>query len=377
MHESNVARAGLAARFFKELNAQHDSLCELAENFGTRTLSDLFYLHAALLEGGFIDAHPDSSVLAVVDTLPGAQLWRHHISEYDGAGRCVRECEAAGGKPQTAAAGVEQSAQRRELIALADVTLALAIPKDQADLAVSLSADGINDMLRELQRTFSPGSFLLDYSLGTFTLTNARALDYVEGKAFQDGPALAEHAAESAADAIAVARAGVAQSKSVEIHLDDELSIEFEPEGKGYAVSVCRNDQGKTRVDYTRGVSIQVFASEAKTPLHVATFDEAMLWPRETDLARELALGTALASLGRQPTHPIDRLPSAAYFTAALDGDEILVADRSGNAAAPIFGEIEALAQAKLIAQHAPGGTGVQVLGFAVDDALEVINRLG
>jgi len=39
-------------------------------------LADLFYLHSAIMKGGFIDVYPDESkVLEIVGALPAGEQW--------------------------------------------------------------------------------------------------------------------------------------------------------------------------------------------------------------------------------------------------------------------------------------------------------------
>jgi len=92
---TRLERAALAQRFFNEINDNFDSIASLGDEHGTRTLGDLFYMQAALLTGGYIDAWPSSKVLTVIDTLASASTWRRFISIYDENGDCVHECEAA------------------------------------------------------------------------------------------------------------------------------------------------------------------------------------------------------------------------------------------------------------------------------------------
>lgn len=97
-YASLYTRAALAARFFSEIDQLVASFTALAEEHGARTLSDLFYLHAALLSGGFIDAYPGSKILQVVDVLPSSSTWREFISIYDESGDCVHSCPAENGQ---------------------------------------------------------------------------------------------------------------------------------------------------------------------------------------------------------------------------------------------------------------------------------------
>ena len=65
-----------ATLFMEELLASVESLTELADMHGARTLADLVYLQQAILKGGFIDHYPgESKVLEVVKELPSHQRW--------------------------------------------------------------------------------------------------------------------------------------------------------------------------------------------------------------------------------------------------------------------------------------------------------------
>ena len=65
-----------AKLFMEELLASVESLTELADMHGARTLADLVYLQQAILKGGFIDHYPgESKVLVVVKELPSHQRW--------------------------------------------------------------------------------------------------------------------------------------------------------------------------------------------------------------------------------------------------------------------------------------------------------------
>ena len=65
-----------ATLFMEELLASVESLTELADMHGARTLADLVYLQQAILSGGFIDHYPgESKVLEVVKELPSHQRW--------------------------------------------------------------------------------------------------------------------------------------------------------------------------------------------------------------------------------------------------------------------------------------------------------------
>lgn len=69
-----------AAEFWDQLLGSVESLTELAETHGPRTLADICYLHAAIAHGGFIDAYPDDSrILDVIQDLPSAEEWMTYV----------------------------------------------------------------------------------------------------------------------------------------------------------------------------------------------------------------------------------------------------------------------------------------------------------
>ncbi len=81
----NVSEAtkdlGDATLFWRELSESVESLTELADQHGPRTLADLMYLQNAILSGGFIDHYPgESNVLEVVKALPSAERWLQFVT---------------------------------------------------------------------------------------------------------------------------------------------------------------------------------------------------------------------------------------------------------------------------------------------------------
>lgn len=65
-----------ARLFWKELIDSVETLTEISEEYGTRTLVDLMYLQNAILSGGFIDHYPgESSVMEIVNALPSSERW--------------------------------------------------------------------------------------------------------------------------------------------------------------------------------------------------------------------------------------------------------------------------------------------------------------
>lgn len=64
----------------RELLSSVETLCGVAEEHGGRTLADLFYLHAAIVNGGFVDAYKgESALLEIVNGLPSAERWAKFI----------------------------------------------------------------------------------------------------------------------------------------------------------------------------------------------------------------------------------------------------------------------------------------------------------
>lgn len=77
---SASAPMSAAKLFMMELLSSVESLTAIADEHGPRTLADLFYLHSAIAEGGFIDAYPgESSVLEIIEELPSAERWKNFI----------------------------------------------------------------------------------------------------------------------------------------------------------------------------------------------------------------------------------------------------------------------------------------------------------
>lgn len=70
-----------AQRFMTELLDAIETLSDIAHVHGVRTLADLMYLHAAILEDGFIDVFDssESEVMKVINTLPSSEEWKRYI----------------------------------------------------------------------------------------------------------------------------------------------------------------------------------------------------------------------------------------------------------------------------------------------------------
>ncbi len=70
-----------ASMFFNELLGSVESLIGIADMYGPQTLTDLMYLHNAILNGGFIDHYPyESKVLEVINSLPSSMQWSSFIN---------------------------------------------------------------------------------------------------------------------------------------------------------------------------------------------------------------------------------------------------------------------------------------------------------
>lgn len=95
-----------ARRFMAELLDAHETLSDIALVHGVRTMADLMYLHAAILEDGFIDLFDSSvsKVKDVVQSLPSSAEWHKHIrsAESNTCSICSAECENIIGSPSGA-----------------------------------------------------------------------------------------------------------------------------------------------------------------------------------------------------------------------------------------------------------------------------------
>ena len=76
-------RARAASLFMQELLDSVETLSGIAEEHGSRTLADLFYLHSAILENGFIDLIEgyNSKVLDIAKSLPSGSDWAKFIQQ--------------------------------------------------------------------------------------------------------------------------------------------------------------------------------------------------------------------------------------------------------------------------------------------------------
>lgn len=72
-----------AAQFMAELLDAHETLTEIADVQGARTLADCMYMLSAVQKGTLIEVHhpSESQVLDVLQSLPSAVLWMTHVCE--------------------------------------------------------------------------------------------------------------------------------------------------------------------------------------------------------------------------------------------------------------------------------------------------------
>lgn len=72
-----------SAEFMKELLDAHETLTEIAECKGARTLADCMYMLSAVQKGTSIEIHhpTESEILDVVQSLPSATLWMTYVHE--------------------------------------------------------------------------------------------------------------------------------------------------------------------------------------------------------------------------------------------------------------------------------------------------------
>ena len=91
---SATSGANAAQQFFNELQEHTETLDGIADQHGLQTLADVMHLQNAILDGGVIElASEASQVLAIVDALPSAAMWRQYIlldGQAGGGGRPIR-----------------------------------------------------------------------------------------------------------------------------------------------------------------------------------------------------------------------------------------------------------------------------------------------
>ncbi len=85
INTTNVRGADLAATFYREVLDASETLSDIEEAHGARTIYHLFYLMGAIVSGDHIDLFTgdtldDRETIAFIDTLPSAQRWREFIN---------------------------------------------------------------------------------------------------------------------------------------------------------------------------------------------------------------------------------------------------------------------------------------------------------
>ena len=86
--ERKAASADDAILFMQELLDSVETLGGIAEVHGTRTLTDLMYLHTAILKGSSIDHYSEESeVMDIASGLPSGERWASYIKKEDVAQR--------------------------------------------------------------------------------------------------------------------------------------------------------------------------------------------------------------------------------------------------------------------------------------------------
>jgi hypothetical protein len=76
-----AALHGPAARFMTEILDGHETVTDIADQYGARTLADVLYLHSAINKKTYIEVFQptDSRILELVRQLPSADFWQQHI----------------------------------------------------------------------------------------------------------------------------------------------------------------------------------------------------------------------------------------------------------------------------------------------------------
>lgn len=99
---TTVKAATLAIQFFEELQGDFETLGDIARTHGLVTLTDLMYLHNAILSGGFIDAWPESHVTQVLAGLPSAERWSSYVRRFNKRSEVIEGDDARSRTPPTA-----------------------------------------------------------------------------------------------------------------------------------------------------------------------------------------------------------------------------------------------------------------------------------
>lgn len=76
-------RQARSAQFMTELLEAHETLTEIGERQGVRTLADCMYMLSSVQKGAFIEVHhpTESEILNVLQSLPSAAVWMTYVHE--------------------------------------------------------------------------------------------------------------------------------------------------------------------------------------------------------------------------------------------------------------------------------------------------------
>lgn len=76
-------RQARSAQFMVELLDDHETLTDIGEHKGARTLADCMYMLSAVQKGSLIEIHhpTESSILDILQSLPSAALWMTYVHE--------------------------------------------------------------------------------------------------------------------------------------------------------------------------------------------------------------------------------------------------------------------------------------------------------
>lgn len=70
--------AKAAYKYLCELLESVETLTQICDAYGPRTLSDLMYINMAILDGGYIDLLSDSMVAEVLSKMPSSETWMQY-----------------------------------------------------------------------------------------------------------------------------------------------------------------------------------------------------------------------------------------------------------------------------------------------------------
>lgn len=76
-------RQARSVQFMTELLDAHETLTEIGEQQGVRTLADCMYMLSAVQKGTQIEVHhpTESEILDIIQSLPSASLWMTYVHE--------------------------------------------------------------------------------------------------------------------------------------------------------------------------------------------------------------------------------------------------------------------------------------------------------